>query len=230
LHVGQAIDPRDRAEIDLVELAVAEIGDNIRPTVVGNIVGDDNDNTLIGTPARDVIEGLGGNDTLQGLAKDDLLDGGSGIDRAVYTDAVGPITVDLAAGTAQGTAPGDLANVGTDTLVSVEQVIGSDFADTYVATGYTGVNPIGSLTASYNEFEGMAGDDVITGNGFTNLSYLHATAGVTVNFMSWVAGQGASGTATGDASVGTDTFTGVQVVRGSEFADTLQGSNNLSGP
>ena len=75
----------------------------------------------------------------------------------------------------------------------------------------------------------MAGNDVITGNGATQLSYLNATSSVTVNFTSWVAGLGASGTATGDASVGTDTFTGVQVVRGSEFSDTFHGSNNLTG-
>ena len=62
---------------------------------------------------------------------------------------------------------------------------------------------------------------VITGNGATFLSYLMATAGVTVNF--------ATGSATGDTSVGTDTFTGVQSVRGSEFADTFAGSNNHSG-
>ena len=67
----------------------------------------------------------------------------------------------------------------------------------------------------------MAGDDTITGNSGTQLSYLNATAGVTVNFASWVPGQGASGTVTGDASVGTDTFTGVQGVRGSAFTDTL---------
>ena len=85
------------------------------------------------------------------------------------------------------------------------------------------------MPANFNEFEGRAGDDTITGNGATQLSYLNATAGVTVNFTSWVAGQGASGTATGDASVGTDTFTGVQFVRGSAFADTLHGSNNLTG-
>ena len=39
----------------------------------------------------------------------------------------------------------------------------------------------------------------------------------------------AAGTADGDASVGHDTFTGVNRVRGSYFADTLLGSNNPSG-
>ena len=64
------------------------------------------------------------------------------------------------------------------------------------------------------------------------MAYLNATAGVTVNFTSWVAGQGASGTAAapGDlANVGTDTFTGVQGVRGSAFDDIFHGSNNTSG-
>ena len=36
----------------------------------------------------------------------------------------------------------------------------------------------------------------------------------------------AAGTATGDASVGTDTFTGVSRVRGSNFADTISGNCN----
>ena len=104
-----------------------------------------------------------------------------------------------------------------------------------MATGYTGVSPIGSTGANFNEFEGMAGDDTITGNGGTQLSYLNATAGVTVNFASWAPGQGASGTATGDASVGTDTFTGVQGVRGSEFDRYAGGQRqfqrrNFSGP
>ena len=107
---------------------------------------------------------------------------------------------------------------------------GSSFNDSYTATTYTGVSPIGSVSAAYNEFEGMGGNDVIAGNGSTAVTYLTATSGVTVNITPWVSGQvGASGTATGDASVGTDSFTGVQGVRGSEFADTFHGSNNPSG-
>src|SRR5262249_54600978 len=86
-------------------------------------------------------------DTLVGNAGNNRLDGGLGIDRTIYTAASGAITVDMAAGTVSG--PG----VGSDTLVSIEQVRGSNFADTYVATGYTGVSPIGSLPANYNEFE-----------------------------------------------------------------------------
>ena len=75
-----------------VGLAIATI------SYANHIVGDSSDNVLIGTSRIDVIEGLGGRDTLQGLGSNDRLDGGSGFDRALYTDATGPITVDLGRG------------------------------------------------------------------------------------------------------------------------------------
>ena len=102
-----------------------------------------------------------GNDTLQGGVGNDTLIGGDGIDRALYTDATGPIAVNMAAGTVSG------AGVGSDTLSSVESIRGSAFADTYVATGYAGASAIGSYSDDFNEFEGMAGNDIITGNGST---------------------------------------------------------------
>ena len=170
------------------------------------------------------IENLRGsdfNDVLVGDAGNNRLEGGLGIDQTIYTAATGGIIVDMAAGTVSG--PG----VGNDTLVSIESIRGSAFADTYVATGYTGASAIGSVPATYNEFEGMAGDDVITGNGNTALSYLHATDGVTVDLLAGTA----HGTVPGDlANIGTDTFTGVQVVRGSAYNDTLLGSNNTTQP
>ncbi len=42
--------------------------------------GDDGDNTLVGGPDDDTINGLGGNDTIQGLEDTDFLNGGSGQD------------------------------------------------------------------------------------------------------------------------------------------------------
>ncbi|MGA7964815.1 MAG: cadherin domain-containing protein, partial [Gammaproteobacteria bacterium] len=171
------------------------------------VVGDAGNNVLTGSPENDTIQALGGNDVLQGLAGDDTLDGGAGFDRAVYTDATGSISVDMAAGTVTG------SGVGNDTLVSIESVQGGDFADNYVATSFNS-----GSNGSFNEFEGMAGDDTITGNGNTRVSYLHAGAAVTVDV--------AAGTGTGDASVGTDSFTGVSAVRGSMYDDTIEGSNN----
>ena len=79
------------------------------------ISGDANDNFLEGQGGDDVLNGRGGNDTLIGGGGADGLDGGAGFDRALYTDATGPITVDLGAGTASG------AGVGSDTLVSIDR-------------------------------------------------------------------------------------------------------------
>ena len=180
--------------------------DSLFKTIAYMFTGGSGPDVAVGGNLNDTFIGGGGNDTLNG---------GAGLDRAIYTDATGPITVNMVAGTVSG------AGVGNDTLVSVESIRGSAFADTYVATGYAGASAIGSVPAGFNEFEGMAGNDVITGNGNTALSYLNATSGVTVDI--------AAGIATGDASVGTDTFTGVQIVRGSGFADTLLGSNNAPG-
>jgi Ca2+-binding RTX toxin-like protein len=188
-----------------------------------NINGTPGADVLLGTSQADAIFGLGGNDRLQGFAGNDQLDGGTGFDRAIYSDATGGITVNLAAGTVSG--PG----VGTDTLVGIEGAVGSDFADTFDATGFTGDTSTPGTPIGFNEFEGRGGNDIITGltnsQGalLTRVSYVSATAGVNVNFT--------TDTADGDASVGHDTFIGAGVanVSGSAFADTLIGSNNPNG-
>jgi Ca2+-binding RTX toxin-like protein len=182
------------------------------------INGTNGDDTLIGTSDNDTINGLGGNDVLDGGAGNDNLNGGLGIDLARYTNATGGITANLTAGTVTG------AGIGTDTLTGIEQIRGSSFADIYIATGFNaGTSPQPGTSPLFNEFEGMGGNDTITGNGFTRVSYLNATAAVTVDIA---AGTG-RGTAAGDlAGVGIDSFTGVNAVRGSAFNDTLLGSNN----
>ncbi|KAF0188774.1 MAG: hypothetical protein FD165_2844, partial [Gammaproteobacteria bacterium] len=98
----------------------------------------------------------------------------------------------------------------------------------YVATGYgatsTNAGSPSLMGPVNNTFEGMGGDDVITGSGRTTASYFHATAGVTVNLSSGATNGSATSTAGGDAaSVGNDTLIGVNWVRGSEYADVLNG-------
>src|SRR5262249_22868121 len=44
------------------------------------IAGDDNDNTLLGTPMADDLNGAGGNDTRVGFGGNDRIDGGTGND------------------------------------------------------------------------------------------------------------------------------------------------------
>ena len=205
----------DTLTLQIVTLAALVAGDFIFPNV---IVGTPARDTLVGTGQPDAIFGLGENDRLQGLGGNDQLDGGSGFDRAIYSDATGAITVNLAAGTVSG------AGVGNDLLTAIEGVVGSDFADTFNAVGFTGSSEIPGLQAGTNEFEGRGGDDLIIGStnalGLRNtrVSYLSATDAVTVDI--------AAGTADGDASVGHDTFSNVYAVFGSAFNDTLRGSDN----
>ncbi|PSO16455.1 hypothetical protein C7G42_23290 [Bradyrhizobium sp. MOS003] len=204
-----------------VNLGSLVASDFVFGTPAAPIVGDANANNLVGTANAEFISGLGGNDRLQGLGGSDYLHGGLGFDRAVYSDATGGVSINLTAGTASG--PG----VGTEALVSIEGAVGSNFADTFNATGFVGDSGIPGAAVGLNEFEGGAGNDVITGSAnasaqiLTRISYVSATSGVTVDL--------AAGTADGDASVGHDTFTNVNAIVGSTHDDTLFGTNNPNG-
>ena len=82
------------------------------------------------------IKGTIGNDTLTGTSGDDTIDGLAGIDLVVYTNATGGITANLTTGIVSG------AGVGTDTLIGIEQIRGSNFNDVYIATGFNqGASP-----------------------------------------------------------------------------------------
>jgi Ca2+-binding RTX toxin-like protein len=84
------------------------------------------------------------NNTFQSEDGNDTIDGGGGVDFASFFLSPGPVTVDLAAGTATGE--------GTDTLTGIENVNGSgDFGDTL--TGDT----------QSNVLLGSGGDDSVSG-------------------------------------------------------------------
>ena len=182
------------------------------------IRGGAGNDTILGGDGNDTLEGGDGKDTLTGGAGDDTIDGGTNFDRASYADATGPITANLTAGTVSG------VGIGTDTLIKIESIIGSNSADSYDATGFTGPSELPGTPLGFNEFEGLGGNDTIIGavnaqgQALTRVSYLQATGAVTVDI--------AAGTADGNGSVGHDTFTNVAVVFGSNYDDTLRGSNN----
>jgi hypothetical protein len=103
----------------------------------------------------------------------------------------------------------------------VNSANGSNFNDIYTAFGFIGTPPNGN----FNQFEGLDGDDDITGNGSTTIAYANAAAAVTVD-LSTVVGS-AHGTALGDvANVGSDRiFGGVNGVVGSGFGDSIIGGS-----
>ncbi len=119
------------------------------------ITGNDETNAIYGNDGDDIINGLGGDDTLVGGAGNDILDGGSGNDTADYRTSLSSITIDLSLGTA---SDGFYAG---DTLISIENVYGSEFDDTII-----GDNGNNIITGSY-------GDDVLRGGlGSDGYSFL----------------------------------------------------------
>jgi VCBS repeat-containing protein len=186
---------------------------------IQSVWGSAHDDTLLGSN-----NGSGTVEVFAGFAGNDIINGRGGFDRADYnqdpTTTTG-ITVHLAAGTVTGDA-----SIGTDTLISVEAVRGTNFADLYDATGFSGTSANAGSLSTFNEFTGGGGNDTIIGNGNTRISFNNATAGVTVDLQT--GSTPGTGTASGDASVGSDTFSGVNAVQGSMFDDTILGSNNTA--
>jgi len=124
------------------------------------LVGGDGNDLLRGGGGDDFLVGGSGDDRLVGGAGNDILDGGDGRDLAIYTDATGGISVDMAAGTAEG------SGVGHDVLISVERIRGSNFDDNYIATGFNSGSPVVGRGTDFNEFEGGGGDERQRGGQF----------------------------------------------------------------
>ncbi|WP_420547169.1 Ig-like domain-containing protein [Curvivirga sp.] len=114
-------------------------------TDIENIIGSGFSDSLKGNDQDNKLEGGAGDDSLIGGAGSDILDGGTGEDTADYSTSSEGVTVDLSTATVSG---GDAAG---DTLISIENVTGSDQSDTL--TGDDVANILG----------GNAGDDVLTG-------------------------------------------------------------------
>lgn len=110
---------------------------------------------VAGTLLKDTLVGSSFSDTLKGGAGDDFLLGGEGSDTAVYSDALtGGVRADLSAETAEG------PSTGSDTLRSIENLIGSQFSDTLRGSG--GDNRLDGGDSG-DLLEGLAGNDMLEG-------------------------------------------------------------------
>jgi Ca2+-binding RTX toxin-like protein len=159
--------------------------------LIGSAFGD----TLSGDAGANQLYGLAGDDLLDGAMGDDILDGGAGVDTASYAGVPGAVTVDL-----RLTGPQSTGGAGIDTLTSIENLVGSVFADTLT----------GNLQD--NVLTGGLGDDILDGgSGFDTASYATAASAVNVNLK--------EGKATGGAGV--DTLKNIEAAIGSAFGDSL---------
>lgn len=167
------------------------------------IDGGTEDDTIAGGAGNDVIGGGDGDDTIEGGAGADVIDGGANTvagDTASYENSGAAVTVDLEGGIAVG---GDAAG---DTLVDIENVLGSGFSD--ILGGEEGVD---------NVLDGGAGAEKDT------VTYASAGAGVFVDLDADIALDGGAGT---------DTLLNIENVIGSDFDDNIfgdAGMNDLAG-
>ena len=187
------------------------------------------DDLIYGFGGNDSIYGLGGNDTIKGGGGADYINGGSGIDTASYLDSTTGVTVSLATGLGYGgTAEGD-------TLSNIENLIGSQHADTL--TGNDGANNLigadgddilkgggGADTlngdAGADTLKGGGGADTLNGgSGLDTASYTESGAGV---FVSLITDSAAYGDAEGDD------LNSIENLTGSAYHDDLWGDNGAN--
>ena len=187
------------------------------------LTGTSGDDNLAGgkgdtTPLN--IFGEAGNDRLHSGPMNDTLNGGVGIDWAYFSLATGPVTVNLAAGSASGTG------VGSDLLVSIENASGGTYDDTLI--GDSGNNILDGSSGNDKLYGGLgsdvlvggkgAGNDLLDGGeGFDYADYSSATAQVIVNLTT---GSGTGG------QVGTDTLVSIEGAYGGSGDDILTGDAN----
>lgn len=199
--------------------------------------------TVVGV---DAVYGTAGNDVMRGrnawdfdefrpFGGNDTIDGRGGNDAAVYSNhASNGITVNLAAGTVNAGAEG-----GTDTLRQIEFITGTNFADTFNATGFGGssVNK-NSFGETYNSFTPLAGNDTIIGNGATILNYGNSLGGAIRVDLSLLTAPNVSANivtgftddpnSTAGITPGTLSARGIAQVRGGAYNDTLLGGGSVN--
>ena len=176
--------------------------------------GDDGNDLLGGGSGNDFLYGGNGDDLFtNAVVGDDLMDGGDGNDTVDYGLSTDKVWVRLYIKGAQLVS----VNSGTDTLISIENVTGSNFDDQLAGN------------SNNNTLTGGLGDDVLNGRegndnlnggaGIDTAAYWHSTDGVTVNLNT-------AGAQFVSASSGTDTLISIENLAGSQFNDTLTGDSN----
>lgn len=233
--------------VDLTVTTAQNTGTAGMDTITGieNLIGSGGNDTLTGTGGinwirgvygNDVINGGGGGDLLNGGDGDDTIDGGVGNDTATYidttnnVDSVG-VTVGLYTTSAQ-----DTVHAGMDTLIGIENLIGSNFDDTLTGNAAGNILDGGNgndnlsgrsgddrLTGGDGDdtLNGGAGDDVLSGGpGTDTASYAGAASAVTVSL--------AVSTAQNTGGAGTDTLSNIQSLLGSSYNDDLTGNSSAN--
>jgi Ca2+-binding RTX toxin-like protein len=149
----------DSTSSSRTETFIVQTGDNNPNTIVAATA---NDTILYGDDGNDILTGGAGNDTLFGMDEADTLNGGAGNDLLHGGDAADTDTASYAGGTAGVTVSLAIAGqqntlgAGLDTLVNIDNLIGTAQADSL--TGNGGANVLTGGGGADN-LSGGAGND-----------------------------------------------------------------------
>jgi Ca2+-binding RTX toxin-like protein len=180
---------------------------------------------VYGGLGNDTLIGGADNDAVDGNAGDDTIDGGAGSDEARYQLSMAGVIINLSASAITVNGRTVLANTaddgmaGTDTLISMENVLGSDFND-YVRGSDSGdVRQFFTTDAGIDTIDGGAGIDFYSFNGALALGGANAfiengfgsVADLTGSFDTLINIEGLAGTHANDTlagGLGTQWFSG----------------------
>ncbi|MDC0933511.1 calcium-binding protein, partial [Arcobacteraceae bacterium] len=217
------------------------IGSDYRDTLIGSdenntISGGAHYDVLKGNDGEDYLDGGTGNDTLSGGAGNDTLDGGEGKDTVDYSESTNGVSVKLldpiaaSLGSDYGTAT-DISGTdqGSDRLYNIENIVGSDYDDTFIGTD------------GNNTISGGTGDDTVdfsnlTSNGIDiTLKDTNTTAGGystgdgTDYYFDIENVIGTNSIANGDTIIGSESDNYIQAERGDDYIELGLGDDTVEG-
>ena len=158
---GGDIDGTSNAHVSNVEWIAGTIFND-------NFMGDSKGNVLTGRDGDDTLRGAAGGDTIEGGAGNDMINGGDNRDWIDYQHAVDGVVVDMDTNPTSHRGTASDGQGGTDTLIDVENVIGSAFGDD--VTGNANGNVL-DLRDGKDMGNGDAGDDTVFGGAGNDKLY-----------------------------------------------------------
>jgi Ca2+-binding RTX toxin-like protein len=167
MTVTNAYSGNNNGEVNTFQIGVEDdsIAGNGKDNILIGLFGND---SLAGKNGADLLSGGHGDDRLSGGEGNDTLNGGEGADALFggsdsligdaldYSTSTDGVEIRLSTGYAQG------GHATGDTFEDIENLIGSDFADTLLGDGERNIIQGGSGS---DEIQGSGGDDVLNGAG-----------------------------------------------------------------
>jgi Ca2+-binding RTX toxin-like protein len=227
----------DRLDVTFLDIPASLDGGDGNDVLIGGGAGDlldadDGNDSLFGGGGADELRGDPGVDHLLGGAGPDVIDGGTGDDTADYSDATGPLSIDL-----DGNADDGHSGEGDRVEADVERVVGGPFDDRiaaisgdHVLIGGGGNDTLAGGSGT-DRLEGGDGDDRLNGgvgsdaldggDGSDLADYAGRFDPVDLDLR--------AGVATTDRGSGTrrvretDNLFSIESARGSSHADVLRG-------